>query len=199
MAGQIEVLRRWYVPICQQAFDTPEPRLADLHQLEVLAGEATDRTRFLDDIVLDPPASTGDLAGAPRLDEDHLVLSTIHSAKGLEWDTVHLLHAADGMIPSDMALSVRDGRTDELDEERRLLYVALTRPRKELDVYVPLRYHHQRFGTGDRHSYGQISRFLQGPVRDTMDRVGPVARAEPVPVLAGGAAAQVDALLDDLW
>ncbi|MGI9017718.1 MAG: hypothetical protein ACR2HR_11560 [Euzebya sp.] len=92
------------------------------------------------------------------------------------------------------------GRPEEIEEERRLLYVALTRPRSELDVYVPLRYYHQRFGSGDRHSYGQVSRFLQGPVRDTMNRVGPSARPDQmVPVLLGGAAAQVDAMLEDLW
>lgn len=197
VAGQIQRLLQWYTPVCEQAFDDPQPRLADLVQLEALAAEVTDRTRFLDGLVLDPPASTGDLAGPPLLDEDYLILSTIHSAKGLEWDTVHLLHAADGMIPSDMAT----GRPEELEEERRLLYVALTRARHELDVYVPLRYYHQRFGSADRHSYGQVSRFLQGPVRDTMDRVGPrrPASDDGVPVLTGGAAAEVDALLADLW
>ncbi len=195
VAAQVQRLREWYTPVCEQALDAAPARLADLEQLESLAADATDRTRFLDDMVLDPPASTGDLAGVPHLDEDYLILSTIHSAKGLEWDTVHLLHAADGMIPSDMST----GRPEELEEERRLLYVALTRPRHELDVYVPLRYYHQRFGAGDRHSYGQVSRFLQGPVRDTMARVGPAARTQELPVLAGGAAAQVDALLEDLW
>ena len=194
VATQVQRLIDWYRPVLQQAFSDPAPRTADLEQLQVLAGGATGRTDFLDGLVLDPPASTGDLAGPPLLDEDHLVLSTIHSAKGLEWDTVHLLHAADGMIPSDMAT----GRPEEVEEERRLLYVALTRARHELDVYVPLRYYHQRFGGGDRHSFGQVSRFLQGPVRDTMAGVGPRPRAQEVPVLTGGAPAAVDALLDDL-
>ena len=195
VAGQIQRLREWYAPVCADAFDDPVPRLADLEQLEVLAGDTTSRTAFLDDLVLDPPASTGDLAGVPHVDEDYLVLSTIHSAKGLEWDTVHLLHAADGMIPSDMAT----GRPEEVEEERRLLYVAMTRPRHELDVYVPLRYYHQRFGSGDRHSFGQVSRFLQGPVRDTMEKVGPRDPDHALPVLTGGATAKVDALLDELW
>ncbi|AXV07919.1 ATP-dependent DNA helicase UvrD/PcrA [Euzebya pacifica] len=195
VAGQVQRLREWYGPVCAQTFEDPIPRMADLQQLEVLAEQSTSRTRFLDDLVLDPPASTGDLAGPPLLDEDYLILSTIHSAKGLEWDTVHLLHAADGMIPSDMST----GDPDEVEEERRLLYVALTRPRHELDVYVPLRYYHQRFGSGDRHSFGQVSRFLQGPVRDTMARVGPRDAERDVPVLAGTAADRVDALLDELW
>ncbi|MEE8601166.1 ATP-dependent helicase [Euzebya tangerina] len=195
VGAQIERLRQWYEPVLSRAFDDHQARSADLVQLEALAAEAPSRTAFLDDLILDPPASTGDLAGPPHLDEDYLILSTIHSAKGLEWETVHLLHAADGMIPSDMST----GSPEEIEEERRLLYVALTRAKSELDVYVPLRYYHQRFGGGDRHSYGQVSRFLQGPVRDTMERIGPVARERNVPVLAGGATAKVDALLDDLW
>ncbi len=195
VSAQVQRLAEWYAPVLAQTFDDPAPRLADLSQLEALAAGAPDRTTVLDDLVLDPPASTGDLAGPPLLDEDHLVLSTIHSAKGLEWDAVHLIHASDGMIPSDMST----GRPEEVEEERRLLYVALTRARDSLDAYVPLRYHHQRFGGSDRHSYGQVSRFIQGPVRDTMQRVGPTARERAVPVLAGGATAQVDALLDGLW
>ncbi len=195
VGAQVERLSSWYLPVLRDTFTDAQPRAADLVQLESLASGATSRTAFLDDLIIDPPASTGDLAGPPVLDEDHLVLSTIHSAKGLEWDTVHLLHAADGMIPSDMAT----GRPEEVEEERRLLYVALTRARHELDVYVPLRYYHQRFGGSDRHSFGQVSRFLQGPVRDTFQQVGPDGRQQAVPVLVGGATAVVDAMLDDLF
>src|SRR5690606_12878250 len=113
--------------------------------------------------VLEPPASTGDLADEPHLDDDYLTLSTVHSAKGGEWDAVHVIHATDGAFPADMSLSTREG----LEEERRLMYVALTRARDVLTVYAPLRYHHTR-ARSDRHSYAQLSRFLT-PVRHRFD------------------------------
>src|SRR5258708_21246317 len=105
---------------------------------------------------LDPPVSTSDLAGPPRLDDDYLVISTVHSAKGLEWPVVHLPHLVDGAVPSDMALSSREG----LAEERRLFYVAVTRARDELYLYAPLRLHYPRTGRADRHAYPQLSPFL---------------------------------------
>ena len=109
------------------------------------------------ELTLDPPASTGDLAGPPLLDDDYLILSTVHSAKGGEWRVVHLIHAADGMFPSDMAT----GTPEEIEEERRLFYVALTRAREHLHIYAPLRYHHGGpFRRGDAHSYAQRTRFL---------------------------------------
>ena len=108
--------------------------------------------------MLDPPSSTGDLAGPPHLDDDYLTLSTIHSAKGAEWDVVHLLHLADGCLPSDMAT----GRPEEIEEERRLLHVAMTRARDDLWLHVPLRFHHHRQNSRgrDAHGYAQRSRFL---------------------------------------
>ncbi|MGH2777214.1 MAG: 3'-5' exonuclease, partial [Actinomycetota bacterium] len=123
------------------------------------------RGRFIADLALDPPNSTGDLAGPPLLDEDYLNLSTIHSAKGCEWDVVYVIHAADGMIPSDMAT----GDEDEIEEERRLLYVALTRAKDDLQVYFPLRYYHRRMGLEDPHSYAQLSRFISDDVRRYFD------------------------------
>jgi DNA helicase-2/ATP-dependent DNA helicase PcrA len=152
-------------PLIQANYDDAEARLVDLDVL-VAAADALPR---LSDVAaehaLDPPRSTGDLAGPPAIDEDWLVISTMHSAKGLEWDVVHVIHAADGNIPSDMALSDRNG----LEEERRLFYVAMTRARRDLDVYVPLRYHHRP--NGDRHSWAQPSRFLSEAVRATMEDV----------------------------
>jgi DNA helicase-2/ATP-dependent DNA helicase PcrA len=114
---------------------------------------------------LDPPASTGNLAGPPMMDEDWLVLSTVHSAKGLEFDAVHVIHAADGNFPSDMSLGTPEG----LEEERRLFYVAVTRARRNLAIYVPLRYHHHR--VRDDHSWAQPSRFLSDSVRSTLTEV----------------------------
>jgi DNA helicase-2/ATP-dependent DNA helicase PcrA len=96
------------------------------------------------------------------MDEDWLVLSTVHSAKGLEFDAVHVIHAADGNFPSDMALGTPEG----LEEERRLFYVAITRARRDLAIYVPLRYHHHRIR--DEHSWAQPSRFLTDSVRSTL-------------------------------
>src|SRR5207244_10114696 len=100
---------------------------------------------------LHPPSSSADLAGPPHLDEDYLVLSTVHSAKGLEWDAVHLISAYDGNFPADMAAGDEDG----IAEERRLFYVALTRARRRLHVYVPARYYHRARGTDDKHGYGE--------------------------------------------
>jgi DNA helicase-2/ATP-dependent DNA helicase PcrA len=111
--------------------------------------------------VLDPPASSADLCGPPRLDEDYLVLSTVHSAKGLEWEAVHLIAAYDGNIPADMNAGGEEG----IAEERRLLYVALTRARRRLHVYVPLRYYHRRSTRDDGHGYGCASRFLTDSVQ----------------------------------
>ena len=119
------------------------------------AGPAT-APQFLADLVLDPPAYTQELAGPPLLDEDYLILSTMHSAKGLEFDVVYVMHAADGNIPSDMAT----GSADEIEEERRLFYVACTRARDQLYVTHPLRYYTQPWAKADTHGYAQRSRFL---------------------------------------
>jgi len=143
--------------------------------------------------------STSDLAGPPHLDEDFLTLSTIHSAKGGEWDVVHVIHAADGMIPSDMAT----GDPDELEEERRLFYVALTRARDELHVSFPLRYHRSNRGLEDRHWYAQLTRFLPEEVRgrfalETTYRDGAGEDGE-APARHDGRSNDVDALLAGLW
>jgi DNA helicase-2/ATP-dependent DNA helicase PcrA len=194
-AGQLARLRTFLEPVIARKYDAAASRTRDLEQLELLASESVSRGRFLADLTLDPPSSTGDLAGPPHLDEDHLVLSTIHSAKGLEWDVVHVIHAADGMIPSDMST----GDDDEIEEERRLLYVALTRARDALHVTYPQRYYRRPRGLEDPHSYSQRSRFLPDGVLDRFEVVGPQVvsvadSAEPVT-----AAADVDAFLAGLW
>jgi len=120
---------------------------------------------FLDELILDPPVSTADLAGPPLKDEDWLVLSTIHSAKGLEWDAVYLIHAADGCLPSDMST----GSKEEIDEELRLTYVAMTRARDFLYVLWPLRFYGRTPGVTDRHVFAQRSRFITEEVAATMD------------------------------
>jgi DNA helicase-2/ATP-dependent DNA helicase PcrA len=112
-------------------------------------------------MALDPPSSTQDLAGPPSLDDDYLILSTIHSAKGLEWDAVYVIHAADGNIPSDMATK----NPEEIEEERRLFYVALTRAKNWLYVCCPLRYYYSyRPMASDQYGYAQRTRFLPDAV-----------------------------------
>jgi DNA helicase-2/ATP-dependent DNA helicase PcrA len=138
--------------------------------------------------------SASDLAGPPRLDEDYLVISTVHSAKGLEWPVVHLPHLIDGAVPSDMALATPAG----LEEERRLFYVAVTRARDQLHLYAPLRLHHHRTARDDRHSLGQITRFLEGTAMAACD----ASDASPPPPLiarSGPLTTQIDAALDALW
>jgi DNA helicase-2/ATP-dependent DNA helicase PcrA len=115
---------------------------------------------MLADITLDPPSSTQDLAGPPLVDEDYLILSTIHSAKGLEWDCVYVIHAADGNIPSDMATGSPEG----IEEERRLFYVALTRAKRWLYVCYPLRYYRSGGRFSSAYGYAQVSRFLPSRV-----------------------------------
>jgi DNA helicase-2/ATP-dependent DNA helicase PcrA len=154
-------------------------RLEDLDQLVAAARDASDLGSFVAEIVLDPPQSSSDLAGPPHLDEDYLVLSTIHSAKGLEWDGVHVLALYDGNFPACLSA----GSSESVDEERRLLYVALTRARRQLHLYVPLRYYHRPRGIDDAHGYGKPSRFLTDELQQTCE----VVRAgDPQPAGGGG-------------
>jgi len=198
-AAQVERLRRFLEPVFARRYDAARARLRDLEQLEGLAGRFPSRSRLLAELALDPPSSTSDLAGPPLLDEDYLVLSTIHSAKGGEWDAVHVIHAADGMIPSDMAT----GNADDIEEERRLFYVALTRARDALFVYFPLRYYRRPRGLDDAHHYSQLTRFLPPGVLAYFDRDGvdPAAEgdAERATAATRDAASGVDRFLSGLW
>jgi DNA helicase-2/ATP-dependent DNA helicase PcrA len=171
-----ERIRRAIVPLITSSYEDAVVRLEDLGAL-VLACAGTLR---LSDVAaeqaLEPPVSTGNLAGPPMIDEDWLVLSTVHSAKGLEFDAVHVIHAADGNFPSDMSLGSPEG----LEEERRLFYVAITRARRNLAVYVPLRYHHNR--VRDDHSWAQPSRFLSESVRSTLVEVPTAVTSQQIPM-----------------
>lgn len=162
---QVERIRRFYEPIFLKRYDNARVRLHDLESLERVAGGYADRQSFLSDLALDPPSATSDLAGPPHRDEDWMTLSTIHSAKGCEWDVVFVIHASDGCIPSDMAT----GTPEEIEEELRLLYVAMTRARDFLYVTWPLRYYAKGRGPTDRHTYAQRSRFLAADVVRSMD------------------------------
>jgi DNA helicase-2/ATP-dependent DNA helicase PcrA len=198
-AAQLERVRKFYEPIFRRAYDNAEVRLRDLEQLEQIAGGYKTRGQFITDLTLDPPNSTQDLAGPPLLDEDFLILSTIHSAKGCEWDSVHIIHAADGNIPSDLAT----GDDEEIEEERRLLYVAMTRAKNRLSLFFPLRYYHAGRGFTDRHTYSQLTRFIPDAVATLFDRVGghtaPIPDPTPASKTKERGREAVDALLNDLW
>jgi ATP-dependent DNA helicase UvrD/PcrA len=191
-----ERLRRAVAPLIAASYDDAAPRLEDLGALVLACEGATRLSDVAAEQVLEAPASTGDLAGPPMVDEDWLVLSTVHSAKGLEFDAVHAIHCADGNFPSDMALGSPEG----LEEERRLFYVALTRARRALSIYVPLRYHHHR--VGDEHSWAQPSRFLDDTVRATLFEVASErgdAAAVPDLDVAINASGIVTERLSELW
>ncbi|MBI3723825.1 ATP-dependent helicase [bacterium] len=167
VTATIERVRAFYDPVLARRYDHAPARSQDLDALARIAQAAPSRRDFLAEVTLDPPSSTSDLAGPPHLDDDWLVLSTIHSAKGLEWDAVTVLNAVDGCIPSDLAT----GRADEIEEERRVFYVALSRARRFLTVVAPLRFHLRDKGVTDRHGYAQLTRFLPESVLLHFDRV----------------------------
>jgi DNA helicase II / ATP-dependent DNA helicase PcrA len=156
-AGQLRQVRDWYQPQMERLFEQSHARVGDLDQLEQLAQQFPSRERFITELTLDPPNATSDLSGKPHLDEDYLVLSTVHSAKGMEWDTVYVLNVVDGSFPNEFAT----GKQELIDEERRLLYVAMTRARNELQLIVPLKFPlTQQAPRGDAHVYGGRSRFV---------------------------------------
>jgi len=194
-AEQIDRLLPFCTMVFERTYDDAAVRLGDVEQLAGLAGEYATRSRFLTELTLDPPASTADLAGPPHLDDDYLVLSTIHSAKGGEWKAVFVIHAADGNIPSDMAL----GEPGGVEEERRLLYVALTRAKDHLHVLFPQRFYHRRFGGDDRHSYAPLSRFLSAVTDSFTLSVATPAEADDGGAAVPDGADPVGALLDDLF
>jgi DNA helicase-2/ATP-dependent DNA helicase PcrA len=163
--AQLSQVRRWYQPHLERMYDGLDTREADLEQLEQISGRYPTRERFLTELTLDPPSAAGDLAGDPLLDEDYLVLSTVHSAKGQEWEAVYVLNVSDGNFPSEFAT----GKPEMIEEERRLLYVAMTRAKQSLSLVAPLKYHvTQQRRDGDKHVYGARSRFLTDSLLETM-------------------------------
>ncbi|MBW4050335.1 MAG: ATP-dependent helicase [Proteobacteria bacterium] len=198
-AGQVHLAREWYRPHFERQYEHFHTRLGDLDQLEVLSSQYPSRERFLTELTLDPPNATGDLSGRPALDEDYLILSTVHSAKGMEWDTVYLLNVVDGSFPSEFST----GKPELIDEERRLLYVALTRAQNDLLLLSPLKFHvTAQHRLGDAHVYGGRSRFLTDKVLKTLEptafqssRIGSDALTEEV----GDPALDISARLKEMW
>jgi DNA helicase-2/ATP-dependent DNA helicase PcrA len=164
--GQVGRVRDWFEPHLERIYDAALVRMGDLVQLERIAQQFASRDQFLTELALDPPAATGDLSGPPYLDEDYLILSTVHSAKGQEWDAVYVLNVADGNFPSEFST----GNAEQIEEERRLLYVAVTRAKNDLHLIAPLKYYiANQPKAGDRHVYGAKSRFLTKPLMATLD------------------------------
>ena len=175
VSADIETIRTLYDDILRERYDRPESRLADLDQLRVIAGGYPSRAAFLAAIALEPPQSTQDLATGGDAEDDALILSTAHSAKGKEWDAVFLIWAVDGHFP--LARAAAD--EGQLEEERRLMYVALTRARNHLAVSFPLNAYSTRRGAD--YSMDQLSRFIDSGVRRRMQRLVLTEDAVPVP------------------
>jgi len=164
--GQMTRVRQWYEPHLQRLYEAAHVRMGDLEQLELIAGQSSSRERFITELTLDPPQATGDEAGPPLQDEDYLILSTVHSAKGQEWDSVFVLNVNDGSFPNEFAT----GKPELVEEERRLLYVGMTRAQNDLLLVAPLKFHltHQQ-RNGDAHVYGGRSRFLTDKVLKALE------------------------------
>jgi DNA helicase-2/ATP-dependent DNA helicase PcrA len=174
-SAQLERIRQFYRPLMEELYEDAEPRANDLEHLTAIASKYRSREQFLSELVLEPPISTGDFAGPPTKDDDWLILSTIHSAKGLEWDVVYLMHAADGCLPSDLATE----DDESIEEELRLTYVAMTRARDFLYVLWPLRFYSRISKMSDGHCYAQCSRFFTREVLQCMEQVGYSNQSEP--------------------
>jgi DNA helicase II / ATP-dependent DNA helicase PcrA len=198
-AGQMSLARCWYEPHLARIYDAAAAtRAADIEQLERIAIQFASREQFLSELTLDPPRASGDLSGTPLLDEDYLVLSTIHSAKGQEWDNVHVLHVSDGTFPNEFAT----GKAELIEEERRLLYVAMTRAKYELHLLAPLKYYvTQQARHGDGHVYGARSRFLTSAVMKSLQPMTWPISAAAVHHVAGVELPHIDvaARLRNLW
>ena len=195
--GQVGRVREWYEPHMERLYEAAQVRAGDLLQLERIAPQFPTRERFLTELALDPPQASSDLSGAPLLDEDYLVLSTIHSAKGQEWDAVHVLNVADGNFPSEFAT----GDAGQIEEERRLLYVAMTRAKTDLHVIAPLRYYiSQQPRRGDAHVYGARSRFMTRTVlAQFQELTWPTAGVDAAARPPATAAVDVAAKLRGMW
>ncbi|MBO9685463.1 MAG: ATP-dependent helicase [Mitsuaria chitosanitabida] len=177
----LEEVITWYAPHLERLHDDAPVRQADLEQIARIAQGYGSRERFLTELTLDPPEASSDESGVPLKDEDYLILSTIHSAKGQEWNAVYLLNCVDGCMPSDLST----GAQAQIEEERRLLYVAMTRAKEHLAVMAPQRFYvTQQARHGDRHLYATVSRFLPGKVARHFDKTGPAnERQAPLPEL----------------
>jgi DNA helicase II / ATP-dependent DNA helicase PcrA len=200
--AEFEMIRRWYEPHLERNHEDAAIRIGDVMQMESIASTYPTRERFLTELTLDPPDATSDESGVPMLDEDYLILSTIHSAKGQEWRNVFVLNGVDGCIPSDLGT----GSDEEIDEERRLLYVAMTRAKEDLHIITPQRFYvHNQTHLGDRHVWAQRTRFIPPHLLQKFDACAwpppPPMTAPTAAGLAAAAKAKIDiaARLRGMW
>ncbi len=195
--SELDLACRWYAPHMERRFEDAQQRQADLTQLAQIAATYPTRERFLTELTLDPPDATSDEAGAPLLDEDYLILSTIHSAKGQEWTSVFELNTVDGCIPSDLGV----GTTQEIEEERRPLYVAMTRAKDQLHLMVPQKFYvHGQRSMGDRHVYAQRTRFIpNGITKHFQSRYWPQRKAANGAAREARAPVDVKAKMRNMW
>jgi DNA helicase-2/ATP-dependent DNA helicase PcrA len=196
--AELECARLWYEPHLDRIHEDAVVRRADLIQLEQIASGYPSRERLLTELTLDPPDATSDQAGVPLLDEDYLILSTIHSAKGQEWKSVFVLNVVDGCLPSDLGT----GTSAEIEEERRLLYVAVTRAKDDLHLIVPQRFFtHGQSAQGDRHVYASRTRFIPEGLLGLFDRTSwpSVAVSAPARAASQGVRINVGARMRGMW
>ncbi len=195
--GELADAVAWLQPQIEARYDDAAARIGDLESLERIAGSFASRERFSSELTLDPPDATSDEAGPPLRDEDYLILSTIHSAKGQEWRSVFVLNCVDGCIPSDLAT----GSSDEIEEERRLLYVAMTRAKDDLSLIVPQRFYvHGQPKNGDRAVYASRTRFIPPPLLNRFERrVWPAAEAAPARPSSQGPRVDLAARMRSMW
>jgi DNA helicase II / ATP-dependent DNA helicase PcrA len=196
--AEFDLVCRWYGPHLERLYEDAKTREADLVQLAQIASTYPNRERFLTELTLDPPTSSSGEAGLPLLDEDYLILSTIHSAKGQEWNSVFVLNCVDGCVPSDLATE----STPEIEEERRLLYVAMTRAKDHLHLIVPQRFYaHQQRNNGDQHMYALRTRFIPDAITDHFEQCAwPVPSSESnSPVVARLKTVPIGARLKQMW
>ena len=194
--ADLERAIEWYQPHLERIHDDADVRLSDLEQMARIAQGYSSRERFLTELTLDPPEASSDESGAPHLDDDYLILSTIHSAKGQEWNAVYVLNVVDGCMPSDMAT----GREEDIEEERRLLYVAMTRAKHHLALVVPQRFYvrQQRRG-GDSYINATLTRFIPGKVARLFEQVTPVSVRTDALVPSNVPTVDVGAKLRAMW
>jgi len=195
--SEFDAVRIWYAPFLEMGYEDPRARMADLEQLQQIAAGFASREEFLTELTLDPPESSSDEAGVPHLDEDYVILSTIHSAKGLEWTTVFVLNVVDGCIPADLGT----GTTAEIEEERRLLYVAMTRAKNELHILQPRQFFtHGQPAFGDRAVTAARTRFIPPELLQHFEqRTWPKVEAFRTSARLAGAHHTVAARVRDMW
>src|SRR5271166_2051399 len=195
--GELADAVAWLSPQLETRYDDASARIGDLEALERIAASFASRERFLSELTLDPPDATSDESGPPLRDEDYLILSTIHSAKGQEWRSVFVLNCVDGCIPSDLAT----GSSEEIEEERRLLYVAMTRARDELALIIPQRFYvHGQPKNGDRSVFASRTRFIPAPLLKHFDRqTWPAAGAQPALLAPEGPRVDLAARMRAMW